>query len=115
MGISSTTEGSISAGPLRMRRVLERLVDGGEILAHPHKNGKPLLTALAHLGGRSVAIVANEPWVRAGAVDSPAAIKAMDFIETADHFHLPLVFLADNPGVLAGTKAEREGIIKWGG
>jgi acetyl-CoA carboxylase carboxyltransferase component len=39
----------------------------------------------------------------------------MDFIATADAFNLPLVFLADNPGVLAGTKAEREGILKWGG
>ena len=39
----------------------------------------------------------------------------MDFIETADRFNLPLVFLADNPGVLAGTRAEREGILKWGG
>ena len=62
-----------------------------------------------------MAIVANNPAVRAGAVDSPAAIKAMDFIATADAFGLPLVFLADNPGVMAGTQAERDGILKWGG
>ena len=57
----------------------------------------------------------SNPSVRGGALDSPAAIKAMDFIETADRFNLPLVFLADNPGVMAGTRAEREGILKWGG
>jgi acetyl-CoA carboxylase carboxyltransferase component len=101
--------------PYRMRRVLARLVDDGDFLEIQPGYGKTLITALAFLGGRSVAIVANDPWERAGAVDSPAAIKAMDFIETADHFHLPLVFLADNPGVLAGTRAEREGILKWGG
>src|SRR2546426_8594946 len=39
----------------------------------------------------------------------------MDFIATADAFGLPLVFLADNPGVMAGTQAERDGILKWGG
>jgi acetyl-CoA carboxylase carboxyltransferase component len=101
--------------PYKMRRVLELLVDAGEFLEVQPGYGKSLITALAHLGGRPVAILANEPWVKGGAVDSPAAIKASDFIETAAGFHLPLVFLADNPGVLAGTKAEREGMLKWGG
>jgi acetyl-CoA carboxylase carboxyltransferase component len=53
--------------------------------------------------------------VRSGSVDSAAAIKAMDFLETAGRFNLPVIFLADNPGVMAGTKAEREGILKWAG
>jgi acetyl-CoA carboxylase carboxyltransferase component len=101
--------------PYKMRKVIELLADEGEFLEIQPKYGATLLTTLAHLGGRPVAIVANEPWVRGGAVDSAAAIKAMDFIETADNFNLPLVFLADNPGVLAGTRAEREGILKWGG
>ncbi len=101
--------------PYKMRKVIEMLVDDGEFLEIQPKYGASLLCVLAHLGGRAVAIVANEPWVRSGAVDSPAAIKAMDFIDTANTFHLPLVFLTDNPGVLAGTRAEREGILKWGG
>jgi hypothetical protein len=57
----------------------------------------------------------QQPGRARGAVDSAAAIKAMDFIATADAFGLPLVFLADNPGVMAGTQAERDGILKWGG
>jgi acetyl-CoA carboxylase carboxyltransferase component len=101
--------------PYRMRRVLDLLVDAGSLFEVQPGYGASLLTALAFLGGRAVALVANEPWVRSGAVDSAAAIKAMDFIATADDFNLPLVFLADNPGVLAGTRAEREGILKWGG
>jgi acetyl-CoA carboxylase carboxyltransferase component len=101
--------------PYRMRRVIERVVDEGSFLEIQPKYGASLVTGLAFLGGQAVAVVANDPWVRAGAVDSAAAIKAMDFIATADGFNLPLVFLADNPGVLAGTRAEREGILKWGG
>jgi acetyl-CoA carboxylase carboxyltransferase component len=101
--------------PYRMSRVLALLCDEGEVLEIQPGYGKSLITALAFLGGRAVAIIANEPWVRAGAVDSAAAIKATDFIETADRFGLPLVFLADNPGVLAGPQAEREGILKWSG
>jgi acetyl-CoA carboxylase carboxyltransferase component len=101
--------------PYKIRRVLELLVDAGEFLDVQPGYGKSLVAALAHLGGRPVAILANDPWVRGGAVDSPAAIKASEFVETAASFHLPLVFLADNPGVLAGTKAERDGILKWSG
>ncbi|MGE4609753.1 MAG: carboxyl transferase domain-containing protein [Myxococcota bacterium] len=101
--------------PYRMSRVLTLLCDDGDFLEIQPGYGQSLITALAFLGGRAVAIVANEPWVRAGALDSAAAIKATDFVETADRFGLPLVFLADNPGVLAGPRAEREGILKWGG
>ncbi len=101
--------------PYRIHPVLEELVDAGSLLEIQPRYGRSLVCALAWLGGRSVAILANNPAVRAGAVDSPAAIKAMDFIATADAFGLPLVFLADNPGVMAGTQAERDGILKWGG
>jgi methylmalonyl-CoA decarboxylase subunit alpha len=101
--------------PYEMHPVLEELVDAGSLFEVQPRYGRSLVCALAFLGGRSVAILANNPAVRAGAVDSPAAIKATDFITTADAFGLPLIFLADNPGVMAGTQAERDGILKWGG
>jgi acetyl-CoA carboxylase carboxyltransferase component len=101
--------------PYKMRKLLPLVFDEDSLLEIQPAYGASLVTALAFLGGRAVAVLANDPWVRSGAVDSAAAIKAMDFIATADAFNLPLVFLADNPGVLAGRKAEREGILKWGG
>ncbi len=101
--------------PYKMRKVIDLLVDEGSFFEIQPGYGKSLITGLAFLGGRAAAIVANDPWVRSGSVDSPAAIKAMDFLDTAGTFNLPVVFLADNPGVMAGTKAEREGILKWAG
>src|SRR5262245_1596964 len=101
--------------PYPMRRVIERLVDAGDRLEVQPRYGAPLVCALARIGGRPCGVVANDPSVRAGSVDSAAAIKAMDFLETAGSFNLPVIFLADNPGVMAGTKAEREGILKWAG
>jgi acetyl-CoA carboxylase carboxyltransferase component len=98
-----------------MRAVLETLVDEGSLFEVQPRYGAALITALAFLGGRSVAIVANDPSVRGGAVDSAAAIKAADFLERVGAFGLPFVFLADNPGVMAGTAAERSGILKWAG
>jgi acetyl-CoA carboxylase carboxyltransferase component len=50
--------------------------------------------------------------VLAGAIDAAAATKAAEFITTMDPFGLPLVFLTDNPGVLAGSASERAGILR---
>jgi acetyl-CoA carboxylase carboxyltransferase component len=101
--------------PYAMRSVLEQIIDAGSLFEIQARYGRSLITALAHLGGRAVAIVANDPSHRAGAVDSAAAIKATGFLETLAHFGLPVLFFIDNPGVLAGTRAERDGILKWGG
>ena len=60
-------------------------------------------------GWPSVAIVANDPDVMAGTVDSAAADKAAHFLDVAGAFGLPCVFLADNPGVLAGTAGRATG------
>ena len=54
-------------------------------------------------------VVANQPVELAGSIDVAAADKAAHFISVCDAFHLPLLFLADNPGVLAGTASERAG------
>ncbi len=62
--------------------------------------------------GQSVAIVANQPSHMAGTIDVDAADKAAHFISVADSFHVPLVFLTDNPGVLAGSASERAGILR---
>lgn len=98
--------------PYSMRAVVERFVDAGTCFEVQPAYGAAMVTALARLGGRSVAIVANDPSVRAGTVDTAAAEKAAHFIEVAGAFHLPCILLADNPGVMAGTQAERAGALR---
>ena len=88
------------------------MVDDGELLDVQPDFGRSIVTVLAHLGGRSVAMVANDPSVLAGTIDSDAADKAAHFLDVAGAFGLPCIFLADNPGVLAGTAAERQGILR---
>ena len=94
--------------------VVERLVDEGRFFEVQSGFGASIVCGLAHLGGDPVAVVANQPAVRAGTIDVAAADKAAHFIQVADSFHLPLVFLTDNPGVLAGTASERAGILRAG-
>ena len=98
--------------PYPIRPVLSEVVDGGEFLDVQPGFGRSIVTLLAHLGGRSVAIVANDPSVMAGTIDSDAADKAAHFLDVAGAFGLPCLFLADNPGVLAGTTAEKQGILR---
>ena len=94
--------------------VIECLMDDGEFVEIQAGFGASIVCGLAHLGGDPVAVVANQPAVRAGTIDVAAADKAAHFIQVADSFHLPLVFLTDNPGVLAGTASERAGILRAG-
>ena len=98
--------------PYPIRPVLAEVVDDGELLEVQPGFGSSIVTVLAHLGGHSVAIVANDPGVLAGTIDSDAADKAAHFLDVADAFGLPCIFLADNPGVLAGTVAEGQGILR---
>ena len=98
--------------PYAMAKVVSRIVDEGSLLEIQPHFGASLLTAFARLGGQAVAVVANNPNVRAGAIDREAADKGARFIEIAGSFHFPVIFLADNPGVMPGTAAERSGALR---
>ena len=95
-----------------MAAVVEAVVDGGATLAIQPDYGRSIICALGRVGGEAVGVVANQPAVLAGSIDTAAAEKAAHFIAVCDTFHLPLLFLSDNPGVLAGTASERAGVLR---
>jgi propionyl-CoA carboxylase beta chain len=64
--------------------------------------------------GKSVGIVANQPMVLAGVLDSDASRKAARFVRFCDAFEIPIVTLVDAPGFLPGTAQEYGGLIKHG-
>jgi acetyl-CoA carboxylase carboxyltransferase component len=97
-----------------MRKVVTSVVDRAEWLEVQPEFGPAVLCGLSHLGGQAVAIVANQPQVLAGALDAAAADKAAHFIAVADAFHVPLLFLSDNPGMLPGSSSERAGVLRSG-
>ena len=97
-----------------MRAVLDVVFDRPDWFEVQPKFGPAIICALAHLGGHPVAVVANQPKVLAGSIDADAADKAAHFIMVADSFHLPIVFLADNPGMLPGSRSEKSGVLRSG-
>ncbi len=97
-----------------MRAVLDVVFDQRDWFEVQPRFGRAIVCALAHLGGHPVAVVANQPNVMAGSIDADAADKAAHFVMVADSFHLPIIFLADNPGMLPGSRSERSGILRSG-
>src|SRR5947209_8121300 len=89
-----------------MRAVLDVVFDRPDWFEVQPQYGKAIICALAHLGGHPVAVVANQPNVLAGSIDAAAADKAAHFIMVADSFRLPIVLLADNPGMLPGSRSD---------
>jgi len=97
-----------------IRDVIDAVFDASSCFEVQPDFGKTMVCTLARLGGHPVAVVANQPKVLAGSIDVEGAEKAAHFISVADSFHLPLIFLADNPGVLPGSVSERKGILRAG-
>jgi acetyl-CoA carboxylase carboxyltransferase component len=100
--------------PYDVRRVIELVADEATPLEIQPDFAPNIVTSLIRIGGHSAAIVANQPAVRGGAIDATAADKAARFIEVAAAFHMPVIFLADNPGVQPGSASERAGILRAG-
>jgi acetyl-CoA carboxylase carboxyltransferase component len=97
-----------------MRKVIDVVFDADSCFEVQPEFGRPIICALCSLGGHPVAVVANQPRVMAGSITADAADKAAHFITVADSFHLPLVFLSDNPGVMPGSASEKAGILRKG-
>jgi methylmalonyl-CoA decarboxylase subunit alpha len=100
--------------PFDMYEGIDALIDEGTFFEIKKLFAPELITGLARIDGRAVGIVANQPKVKGGVLFVDSADKAAKFIQLCDAFHIPLLFLADVPGFMIGTKVERAGIIRHG-
>ena len=100
--------------PFDMHELIETVIDDGSWLEVQADWAPELLVGYARIDGRVVGIVANQPKVKGGVLFVDSADKAARFIWTCNAFNIPLLFLADVPGFMIGSKVEREGIIRAG-
>ncbi len=100
--------------PYDMYQVIRSIVDDGRFLEIHKDFAKNMIVGFAHMNGRSVGIVANQPGVLAGVLDINASRKAARFVRFCDAFNIPLVTLVDVPGFLPGTQQEYGAIITNG-
>ena len=98
----------------KMRPIIETLVDRGSFFEMGQMFGRPIITGLARIDGRPVAIMAGDPYHYAGAWTADACAKVIRFLDLAETFHLPVVHLVDCPGFLIGLEAEKTATIRAG-
>ena len=91
-----------------VRRIIRAIVDQDSLFELKARFGKVAVTALSRIGGRTVGIVANNPLVKGGALDTDACEKITSFLVLCDSFNIPLVMLVDTPGFAIGTEAEKK-------
>ena len=82
-----------------VRRIIRAIVDKDSLFELKARFGKVAVTALSRIGGRTVGIVANNPLVKGGALDTDACEKITSFLVLCDSFNIPLVMFVDTPGL----------------
>jgi acetyl-CoA carboxylase carboxyltransferase component len=100
--------------PYKMRAIVEAVVDRGSFFELSPLYGRAVITGFARLDGWPVALMASDPYHYGGAWTADTCQKVERFVDTAQTFHLPIVYLVDCPGFLIGLEAEKTGTIKQG-
>jgi acetyl-CoA carboxylase carboxyltransferase component len=97
-----------------VKRVIKSVFDRDSWFEIKATWAKNIVVGFARAAGQSVGVVANQPMVKAGILDSDSADKAARFIRMCDAFNVPLVYLVDVPGFIVGSQVEKDGIIRHG-
>jgi acetyl/propionyl-CoA carboxylase alpha subunit/acetyl-CoA carboxylase carboxyltransferase component len=95
-----------------VRAAIGTLVDAGSFLELRPAFAPGLITGLARLEGRPVALLANDPKHLGGAVDCDGADKASRMLQIADAYDLPVVSLIDTPGFMVGPASEAAAAVR---
>lgn len=98
--------------PYDMHRLVDLVLDEEHQLELKPTFAGNIITTLGRIGGYVVGVVANNPKVMAGVLDSAASDKMARFINVCDAYNIPLVVLADVPGYIVGKAAERTNLVR---
>jgi propionyl-CoA carboxylase beta chain len=100
--------------PYDIKELILKTLDEGDFFEIQGAYAGNIVTGFGRIEGRTVGVVANQPMVLAGVLDSDASRKAARFVRYCDAFDIPIVTFVDVPGFLPGTAQEYGGLIKHG-
>jgi propionyl-CoA carboxylase beta chain len=100
--------------PYDIKELLLKVADEGDFFEIQEAYARNIVVGFARIEGRTVGMVANQPMVLAGVLDSDASRKAARFVRFCDCFNIPIITFVDVPGFLPGTAQEYGGLIKHG-
>ena len=95
-----------------VRQIIETLADNDSVLELRPKFGVGMVTSLIRVEGRPLGVIANNAAHLGGAVDSDGADKAARFMQLCDAFDLPILVLADTPGMMVGPEVEKTALAR---
>jgi acetyl-CoA carboxylase carboxyltransferase component len=98
----------------KMRPIIESVVDRGSFFEMGANFGRSIIAGLARLDGHPVLLLASDPYHYGGAWSADTCQKVVRFVDLAETFHLPVVYLMDCPGFMIGLEAERTATIRHG-
>jgi len=98
-----------------IKELIYTIVDAETFLELNESFAKEVVVGLSYINGRSVGIVANNSIYKGGVLFTSSCQKISKFVALCDNYHIPLLFLADIPGFMIGSEAEKSGIIGAGG
>jgi acetyl-CoA carboxylase carboxyltransferase component len=98
----------------KMRPIIESVVDKGSFFEMGRNFGRSIIAGLARLGGHPVLMLASDPYHYGGSWNSETCQKVIRYVDLAETFHLPVVYLMDCPGFLIGLEAEKTATIRHG-
>jgi acetyl-CoA carboxylase carboxyltransferase component len=97
------------------RPILHTVCDAGSLLEWRQGFGPGVVTAVARLDGRPVALAASDCRYLGGALDGPACDKLVRFLRLADGQGWPVITFIDTPGFMVGPDSERTGLVRRAG
>jgi acetyl-CoA carboxylase carboxyltransferase component len=76
------------------------------------KFGTTMIAALLRIEGRPMGVIANNPKVLGGAIDSDGSDKAARFLQVCEAFDIPVLSLSDTPGMMVGPEVEKTALVR---
>jgi len=98
----------------KMRPIVESVVDRGSFFEMSRQFGRSIIGGLARVAGHPVVIMASDPMHYGGSWNAETCQKVVRFVDLAETFHLPVIYLQDCPGFLIGLDAEKTATIRHG-
>jgi acetyl/propionyl-CoA carboxylase alpha subunit/acetyl-CoA carboxylase carboxyltransferase component len=95
-----------------IRQLIETLADTGSVLELRPKFGASMIAALIRIEGRPMGVIANNPKVLGGAIDSDGSDKAARFLQVCEAFDIPVLSLSDTPGMMVGPEVEKTALVR---
>ncbi|SEM12838.1 Acetyl-CoA carboxylase, carboxyltransferase component [Mesobacillus persicus] len=100
--------------PYKIRELLPLLFDQGSVFEMGRYFGGGTVTCFARLDGYPVGVLAPDPYVNGGGLTAESSEKLERFVDLCQTFHLPIVNLVDQPGMVIGLPSEKKGTIRKG-